>query len=93
MEEVMAKLRYFPLDPVAAPPNPIRQADLEKLAHETGAQIKLESFVNASRTVQGDIMREDTMESHIEEVSQDIITVSSKDENAFLSAVRALIKL
>ena len=37
MEELIAVLRYFPLDPVTNPPNPIRKADLDKIARETGA--------------------------------------------------------
>ncbi len=93
MEEIMAKLRYFPLDLVSAPPNPIRKADLEKIARETGTEISLETVVNKSRTVQGDVMREQTMDSHIEEVSQDVITVSAKDEKAFRSAISTLFKL
>jgi len=93
MKELTAKLRYFPLDPVAAPPTPIRKADLEKIARDTGAQITLENIVSPSRKVQGDIIREDTMESHIEEVSQDIITVTARDEKILHNAIRALFKL
>jgi hypothetical protein len=93
MEELTVKLRYFPLDPVAAPPNPIRTDDLKKIAGATGTQITLENIVNKSRTVQGDIMREDTMDSHIEEVSQDVITVSAGDEKSMRAAIGALFKL
>jgi len=93
MENLTAKLRYFPLDPVAAPPTPVRKSDLEKIAAQTGAAISLENIVNKSRTVQGDIIREDTMDSHIEEVSQDVITVSARDEKTFRNAIRALFKL
>ena len=93
MEDLTVKLRYFPLDPVAAPPHPIRADDLKKIAGETGAQITLESIVNKSRTVQGDTMREDTMDCHIEEVSQDVITVSAGDEEAMRAAIGALFKL
>jgi len=93
MEELIAVLRYFPLDPVTNPPNPIRKADLDKIARETGAAIALDKVNNKGRTVDGDVIREETMNSAIEEVSQEIITVSCGDEKTFISAVRALLKL
>jgi len=93
MEELIAVLRYFPLDPVTNPPNPIRKADLDKIARETGASISLDTVINKDRTVNGDVIREETMNSTIEEVSQEAITVSCGDETAFRSAVRALFKL
>jgi len=93
MEELIAVLRYFPLDPVTNPPNPIRKADLDKIARETGASISLDKVINKDRTVNGDVIREETMNSTIEEVSQEAITVSCGDETAFRSAVRALFKL
>lgn len=93
MEELIAVLRYFPLDPVTNPPNPIRKADLDKIARETGAAISLDTVNNKGRTVDGDVIREDTMNSAIEEVSQDVITVSAQDEKALTLAIRALFKL
>jgi hypothetical protein len=93
MEELIAVLRYFPLDPVTNPPKPIKKADLNKIARETGTAISLDTISNKGRTVEGDVIREDTMNSAIEEVSQEVITVSSGDETAFRSAVRELIKL
>jgi hypothetical protein len=93
MEELIAVLRYFPLDPVTNPPNAIREADLEKIARETGADILLDTINNKGRTVDGDMIREETMNSAIEEVSQEVITISAGDETALRSAVRALFKL
>ncbi len=93
MEELTAVLRYFPLDPVTNPPNPIRQADLDKIARETGTTITLAAVVGKSRTVEGDAIREDTMNSAIEEVSQDVITIAAQDEKALTLAVRALFRL
>ena len=93
MEELTAVLRYFPLDPVTNPPNPLRQADLDRIARETGTTITLAAVVGKSRTVKGDAIREDTMNSAIEEVSQDVITVTSNDEKPLTLAVRALFKL
>lgn len=93
MEDLIAVLRYFPLDPVTNPPNPIRQADLDKISRETGANITLAAVVGKSRRVDGDVIREDTMNSAIEEVSQEVITASAQDEMALTLALRALIKL
>jgi hypothetical protein len=89
----MAKLRYFPLDPVAGPPAPIRKEDLDRIAAETGAAISLHNVVARNRTTSGGIVREETMDSTMDEVSQDVITVSSDHETAFRSAIRSLIKL
>jgi hypothetical protein len=93
MESIIAKLRYFPLDPVAGPPVPIGKADLDRIAREAGASISLQNVVAANRTVAGGIVREETMDSKIDEISQDIITVSADSESSFRSAIRSLIKL
>jgi hypothetical protein len=93
MENINAKLRYFPLDAVAGPPVPIKRDALEKIARETHTDISLQSITAKNRIVQGDIIREETMDSSIEEVTQDVITVSSGDETTFRLAIRSLIKL
>lgn len=93
MKELTVVLRYFPLDPVSNPPHTIWQADLDLVAGETGARITLAAVSGKGRTIKGDIIREDTMNSAIEEVSQDTITVTAKDEKALTQAVRALFKL
>jgi len=92
MKELTAVLRYFPLDPVTNPPKTIWQADLDLIASETGAIITHSSVSGKSRTIEGDMVREDTMNSAIEEVSQDVITVTAHDEKALTLAVRALIR-
>lgn len=93
MDKIVAKLRYFPLDTVAGPPVPIRQDDLDRIGRETHTDIKLNSVMARNRTVKGDIVREDTMNSTIDEVTQDVITVSSDNDASFRSAIRSLIKL
>jgi hypothetical protein len=92
MKDLTAVLRYFPLDPVTNPPKTIWQADLDLIASETGAIITHSSVSCKSRTIEGDMVREDTMNSAIEEVSQDVITVTAHDEKALTLAVRALIR-
>jgi hypothetical protein len=91
MENIMAKLRYFPLDTVAGPPLPIKKDDLDIIARRTGTDIGLQTIVAKNRTVNGGIVREETMDSTIDDVSQDVITVSADDENKFRSAIRSII--
>ena len=93
MEDLTAVLRYFPLDPVTNPPQLIMQPDLDRVARETGVKITLADVAGKSRTGEGDSIREDTMNSAIEEVSQQAITISAQDEKALTLAVRALIRL
>lgn len=93
MENITAKLRYFPLDAVAGPPVPITKDMLGKIGRETHTDISMLSITAKNRIVQGDIIREETMDSKIEEVTQDVITVTASDETAFRSAIRSLIKL
>jgi hypothetical protein len=93
MENITVKLRYFPLDAVAGPPVPIKKDTLEKIGRETHTDISLQSITAKNHIVLGDIIREETMDSAIEEVTQDVITISSGDETAFRSAIRSLIKL
>lgn len=93
MEEIMTKLRYHPLDTVAGAPVPIRKSDLDKIASDSGAVIGLEHIVASNRVESGGVVREETMDSKIEEVSQDVITVSAPDEKAFRKAVRAIIDI
>ena len=93
MQEIMAKLRYFPLEPVSATPVPITKSDLDKIAQSTGAQISLDTVKAKNQVVDGDIIREETMDSTIEEVSQSVITVASQDEQSFRKAICSLINL
>ncbi|UCH51718.1 MAG: hypothetical protein JSV54_02885 [Chloroflexota bacterium] len=87
----MAKIRYHPLGPSAGPFVPIRENVLESIAKKHGIKISMEEIVGKNRQGTGDAIREETMDSTIEEISQTVITVSSEDEKAFRGAVRALI--
>jgi len=93
MDKLTAKLRYHPLDPVAGTAVPIRKADLDKIAASTAVTIDLEHITAKNRAETAGVVREETMNSTIEEVSQDVITVSSEDAMAFRRAVRSLIDL
>jgi hypothetical protein len=92
VEEIMAKLRWLPLGPTCGPAVPIKKSDLDNIARKYGVNISVEEVVSKNLKVEGDVMREETMESTLEEITQTAVTVSAKDEGAFRDAVRALIK-
>ena len=92
MAEVMAKIRYHPLGPICGPFVPIKKDNLDKIAREHGVSISAEEVVGKNRQDVGGVIREETMDSTIEEISQTVVTVSAEDEGAFREAVRALIK-
>jgi hypothetical protein len=93
MDKITGKFRYHPLDTVAGTPIPIKKADLDKIAAGTNTGIELEHIVARNRIETGGLIREETMDSAMEEVSQDVITISSEDEKAFRKAARAIIDL
>ena len=92
MAEIMAKIRYHPLGPACGPFVPIRNSDLDNIAREHGVVISLEEIVGKNRQEVGGNIREETMDSTIEEITQTVVMVSADDEGAFREAVRALIK-
>ena len=92
MEEIMSKLRWLPLGPTCGPAVPIKKSDLDKIAKSSGADISMEEVKGKNMKMEGETIREDTMESTLEEITQTMVTVSARDEGAFREAVRALIK-
>ena len=92
MAEIMAKIRYHPLGPAYGPFVPIKKSDLDNIAREHGVVISLEEIVGKNRQEVGGNIREETMDSTIEEITQTVVMVSADDEGAFREAVRALIK-
>ncbi len=92
MAEIMAKIRYHPLGPICGPFIPIKKDDLDKIAKEHDVSISVEEIVGKNRQEVGGMIREETMNSTLEEVTQTVVTVSAEDEGAFREAVRALVK-
>jgi len=92
MEEIMAKLRWLPLGPTCGPAVPIKKDDLDKIGKKFGVDISMEEVISKNMKMEGDTIREDTMESTLEEITQTVVTVSAKNESAFRNAVRELIK-
>ena len=92
MEEIMARLRYLPLGPTCGPAVPIKKSDLDKIAAKFGVDISLEEVKGKNLEVRGGLIREDTMDSTLEEITQTVVTVSATDEKKFRNAVQAVIK-
>ena len=92
MEEIMGKLRWLPLGPTCGPAVPIKKDDLDKISSKFGVDISMEEVKGKNMKTEGETIREDTMESTLEEITQTVVTVSAKDEGAFRNAVRALIQ-
>ncbi len=79
-----AHLRYYPGDPLEE----IRQEDLDRIAQDCGVQASCERIEN--RVLGDGLMQEETLDKTIEEMTQDVITVTSDSEEAFRRAVLAL---
>jgi hypothetical protein len=77
-------LRYYVGDPLEE----IKAQDLDGLAGGAGVTISHEQIDN--RTMSDGLLREETLGRAIEEITQDVITVSSDDEQAFREALAAV---
>lgn len=92
MPEIMAKIRWYPLGPTAGPFVPIKKNDLDSVAKKLGVSISLEEVVGKNYQEIEGVIREETMDSTLEEITQTVVTVSADDERRFWDAVRALIR-
>ena len=91
MVDIVAKLRYFPLGPVCGPAVPVRVRDLDDIATRYNVGITLDEVEGKNAHKDGDAIREETIESTVEEISQLIITVTSQDKNSFKKAISELV--
>jgi hypothetical protein len=92
MKNIIAKLRYFPLGPVAGPATPIKAQDLDTIAARHGVSISLENVRGKTAQGSGDSLHEETMNTSFEEITQDVITVASTKEAPFRKAVSELVR-
>ncbi len=76
MSEYLVKLRYYPTDPLVE----ILEADLKSIGNLYGVEIGYEQIDN--RVLQDGLLMEETMDKSLEEITQEVITVSSKSEDA-----------
>ena len=86
MTEIMAKLRWYPDEPLV----PITQDDLDKISKEYKVNISLEEVKGKGAVKVDGILREKTL--NLEEITQSVVTLSAEDEEAFRGAVREVIK-
>ena len=84
MEKYTVHLRYYTGDPLEE----IRQEDLDRIGNAFGVGVSFERIDN--RRLSEGRLREETLEKAIEEITQDIITVSSDDEETFRKAITAI---
>jgi hypothetical protein len=86
MSRYHVQLRYFPGDVWGD----IQEKELWDLGDKFGLTIGYERIEN--REKHGDLLMENTMDKTIEEISQEVITVSSDREEVFSDGLKALFK-
>src|SRR5271157_3757388 len=84
MEEYMAKLRYYPTDPLVE----IKNKHLKGIETKYGVTIDYEKIEN--RVLQNGLMMEETMDKPLEKISQEVITVSCDKEENFRNCIISL---
>ena len=86
MSEYLVKLRYYPGDPWEE----IREKELQALAQKCGVKISYEKIEN--REMKAGLLMENTLDKRIEDITQEVITVSGDREEKFPECIRALYK-
>jgi hypothetical protein len=86
MTRYLAKLRYYPGDPLEE----IREKDLKRFEREYGVNISYEKSEN--REMKNGLLMEKTLDKRIEDISQEVITLSSDMEDDFSNCIIALYK-
>ena len=81
MGKYTVHLRYYTGDSLAE----IRQKDLNGIAEMFGVKITFEKIEN--QTLMNGMLREETLDKAIEEISQEVITVDAEDEDSFRKAI------
>ena len=84
MTKYVVKLRYYPGDILEE----IKERDLEDLARKYAVKISYEKIEN--RQMKEDLLMENTLDKQIEDISQEVITVSGDQERKFSDSIRAL---
>jgi hypothetical protein len=86
MDTYYVKLRFFPEDPLEE----IKEPDLKCFEKDYKVTVAYEKIEN--RILKDGLLMENTMDKPIEEISQEVITVSSNSESEFLTCLKALYK-
>ncbi len=86
MKPYVVKLRYFPGDPLEE----IKEPDLKTFEKDYNVAMAYEKIEN--RVLKDGLLMENTMDKPIEEISQEVLTVSSDSESDFSACLKALYK-
>jgi len=86
MAAYLVKLRYYPGDALKE----IKERELRSLGRKYGVQISYEKIEN--RQMKDGLLTENTLDKRIEDISQEVITVSADQEGRFSDCIRALYK-
>ncbi len=86
MTKYIVKLRYYPGDPL----EDIRERVLKDLESEYGVNISYEKVEN--REIKDGLLMERTLDKRIEDMSQEVITLSSDKEDSLSNCIVALYK-
>jgi hypothetical protein len=92
MADIKATLRYFPLGAVAGPAEPIQKKDIDAIAKKHGVSISLEEVKGKGAEINGDVVREETMNSAVEDVTQSVITMTTDSEKDGSAAMLDILK-
>ncbi len=92
MEKIIAKLRWLPLGPSCGANVLMNQKDLDEIAKQHGVNISIQEVIAKNLQKQGDVIREETMDSTLEEITQTVVTVSADEERRFRETILALFK-
>jgi hypothetical protein len=84
MTEYIVKLRYYQGDPLEE----IKEKDLKQVARGCGVMISYEKIEN--RQMKDGLLMENTLDKRIEDISQEVITISADEEEGFSNCVRTL---
>ncbi len=86
MTKYYVKLRYYPGDPLQE----IKEKDLKRLEEQYSLNISYEKI--EKRQMKDGILMEDTLNNRIEDITQEVITVSSDHEQNFSDCIKDLYK-
>jgi hypothetical protein len=84
MKTYCVKLRYYPGDPLVE----IREEDLKRLARFYDLDIAFEKIER--RQMQDGMLMEETVNSRIEDITQEVVIVSGDNEKEFSDCIKAL---
>jgi len=86
VKKYFVKLRYYPGDPG----NEINENDLKTFEKEYGVNIAYEKIEN--REMKDGLRMEKTLDKRVEDISQEVITLSAEKEDNFSNCIIALYK-